>query len=231
MKQVLLSWSSGKDSAWALHILRQQNDIQVVGLLTTINSSACRVAMHGVRESVLEAQAEAAGLPLWKLLLPAPCPGDVYRSVMLEFCAKAVERGVRAVAFGDLFLADIREYRENLLRGTGLEPIFPLWLLPTAELARQMQAAGVRARIACVDSKQLDGSFAGREFDAEFLDHIPANVDPCGERGEFHSCVYAGPMFRYALELELGETADREGFIFADLILKKSSAASSQAHD
>jgi len=219
MKRVLLSWSSGKDSAWSLHVLRQRGDLELVGLLTTTNSAAARVAMHGVRESVLEAQAEAAGLPLWKVPLPAPCPCDTYRSIMLECCAQAVRDGVEAFAFGDLFLADIREYREDLLRGTGLEPVFPLWLAPTADLTRQMLRAGVRARVVCVDSKQLDRGFVGREFDESFLNQLPHGVDPCGERGEFHTCVYAGPMFRYPLKLEAGEVVDRDGFVFADLEL------------
>ena len=224
MKRVLLSWSSGKDSAWSLHALRQHGDLEVVGLLTTINAVAARVAMHGVRESVLEAQADAAGLPLWKVPLPAPCPGDEYRRIMLECCRRAVESGVEAIAFGDLFLADIRAYREDLLRGTGLEPLFPLWLVPTADLARRMLAGGVRARVACVDSKQLDPGFVGREFDDAFLEQLPGGVDPCGERGEFHTCVYAGPMFRCPLSLETGEVVDRDGFVFADFRLKEPAA-------
>jgi uncharacterized protein (TIGR00290 family) len=219
MTRVLLSWSSGKDSAWTLHVLRQRNDVEVVGLLTTINASASRVAMHGVRESVLEAQAQAAGLPLWKVPLPAPCPGDEYRRIMRECCIRAVEERVEVIAFGDLFLADIREYRENLLKGTGLKPLFPLWMCPTNELAQHMLTAGVRARVVCVDSKQLDPSFAGRHFDEKFLAQLPASADPCGERGEFHTCVYAGPMFRDPLQLELGRVVDRDGFVFADLAL------------
>lgn len=230
MKRVLLSWSSGKDSAWSLHTLRQRGDLEVAGLLTTINAAAARVAMHGVQESVLEAQAEATGLPLWKVPLPAPCPGDEYRRIMLECCRRAVESGVEAIAFGDLFLADIRAYREDLLHGTGLEPLFPLWLVPTADLARQMLAGGVRARVACVDSKQLDPGFVGREFDEAFLKQLPGGVDPCGERGEFHTCVYAGPMFRSPLDLEAGEIVDRDGFVFADLRLKESPAPRLQAH-
>lgn len=224
MKRVLVSWSSGKDSAWTVYLLRQRDELEVVGLLTTINATAARVAMHGVRESVLEAQAAAIGLPLWKVPLPAPCPGEVYRRTMLECCARAVADRVDAIAFGDLFLQDIREYRENLLRGTGLEPLFPLWLVPTADLARQMLAAGVRAYVACVDSKQLDPSFVGREFDEGFLGQLPREVDPCGERGEFHTCVYAGPMFHFPLSLEVGDVVDRDGFMFADLRLKEPAA-------
>ena len=231
MKRVLLSWSSGKDSAWSLHTLRQRGDLEVVGLLTTINAVAARVAMHGVRESVLEAQADAAGLPLWKVPLPAPCPGDEYRRIMLECCRRAGEGGGEAIAFGDLFLADIRAYREDLLRGTGLEPLFPLWLVPTADLARQMLAGGVRARVACVDSKQLAPGFVGREFDQAFLEQLPDGVDPCGERGEFHTCVYAGPMFRSPLDLEAGEVVDRDGFVFVDLRLKEPAVPRLQAEN
>jgi uncharacterized protein (TIGR00290 family) len=185
--------------------------------------------MHGVRESVLDAQAEAAGLPLWKVPLPSPCSNDIYCKAMLECCNAAVAQGVQAIAFGDLFLADIRQYRETMLRDTGLEALFPLWLLPTRDLARQMLAAGLRARIACVDTKQLDRRFAGREFDAQLLAEIPASVDPCGERGEFHTCVYNGPMFKRALSLDSGEIVEREGFVFADLALaERESAVASQ---
>jgi uncharacterized protein (TIGR00290 family) len=216
MKRILLSWSSGKDSAWALEILRRDPAIEVSGLLTTLNSEFDRVAMHGTRRSVLEAQAEAANLPLWIVPLPWPCTNEVYESRMSEVCLRAVSEGIDAVAFGDLFLEDVRAYREKQLEGTGLEPLFPLWQLPTAELARQMIAGGLRARIACVDKKQIDAEFAGREFDETLLRDLPASADPCGERGEFHTCVYAGPMFSAPLPLENGEIVDRDGFVFAD---------------
>jgi uncharacterized protein (TIGR00290 family) len=216
MKRVLLSWSSGKDCAWALHVLRQQPDIDVVGLLTTLNAEFDRVAMHGTRRSMLEAQAEAAGLPLWTVPLPWPCSNEVYEQRMAEACGRAVRERIEAIAFGDLFLRDVREYRERQLAGTGLEPLFPLWEIPTDELARTMIAGGLRAKLVCVDSRQLPASFAGRNFDADLLRDLPAQVDPCGERGEFHSCVYDGPMFTKPIALESGEIVDRDGFIFAD---------------
>jgi uncharacterized protein (TIGR00290 family) len=216
MKRVLLSWSSGKDSAWTLHTLRQQPDIELVGLLTTLNSEFQRVAMHGVRRSVLEAQAEAAQLPLWIVPLPWPCSNEVYEKRMAQVCRRAIDEHIDAVAFGDLFLPDVRAYREKQLKPTGLEPLFPLWEIPTGELARAMIAGGLRARLSCVDTKQLPAAFAGREFDADFLEELPPEIDPCGERGEFHTCVYAGPMFTAPLDLQAGEVVDRDGFVFAD---------------
>jgi len=216
MKRVLMSWSSGKDSAWALHLLQQQADIELVGLLTTLNSEFQRVAMHGTRRSVLEAQAAAAQLPLWTVPLPWPCSNEVYEQLMSEVCARAVAEHVDAIAFGDLFLPDVRAYREQQLKPTGLEPLFPLWEIPTAELARTMIAGGLRARLACVDTNQLAASFAGREFDAALLAELPPQIDPCGERGEFHTCVYGGPMFTATLAIETGEIVNRDGFVFAD---------------
>jgi uncharacterized protein (TIGR00290 family) len=216
MKRVLLSWSSGKDSAWALHILRQQPDIELVGLLTTLNSEFQRVAMHGTRRSVLEAQGAAAELPLWTVPLPWPCSNDIYEQLMADVCTRAVAEHIDAVAFGDLFLPDVRAYREKQLEPTGLEPLFPLWQIPTGELARTMIAGGLRAKLACVDTKQLPASFAGRDFDADLLEDFPHETDPCGERGEFHTCVYAGPMFKAPLNLQSGEIVNRDGFVFAD---------------
>jgi uncharacterized protein (TIGR00290 family) len=216
MKRVLLSWSSGKDSAWTLHVLRQNPEIELVGLLTALNSEFQRVAMHGTRRSVLEAQALAAQLPLWIVPLPWPCSNEVYEQRMTEVSKLAVDEHVDAVAFGDLFLEDVRAYRETQLKPTGLEPLFPLWEIPTAELAREMIAGGLRARLSCVDTKQLAGSFAGREFDADLLQDFPPETDPCGERGEFHTCVYDGPMFSAPLKLLPGEVVDRDGFMFAD---------------
>jgi uncharacterized protein (TIGR00290 family) len=216
MKRVLLSWTSGKDSAWSLHMLRQQPDIELVGLLTTLNQEFQRVAMHGVRRSVLEAQAEAAQLPLWIVPLPWPCSNEVYEQRMAEVCQRAVAERVDAMAFGDLFLPDVRAYRETQLKPTGLEPLFPLWEKPTAALAREMMAGGLRAKLSCVDTKQLAESFAGREFDVALLRDLPPEADPCGERGEFHTCVYAGPMFAKPLHLEAGEVVNRDGFVFAD---------------
>jgi uncharacterized protein (TIGR00290 family) len=211
-----LSWSSGKDSAWTLHILRQNPDIEVVGLLTTLNAEFQRVAMHGTRRAVLEAQAEATKLPLWIVPLPWPCSNEIYEERMAKVCERAVNERIDAIAFGDLFLREVRAYRENQLKPTGLEPLFPLWDLPTAELARTMIVGGIRAKLSCVDTKQLPGSFAGREFDASLLQDFPPETDPCGERGEFHTCVYDGPMFSAPLQLEPGEVLDRDGFMFAD---------------
>lgn len=213
---ILLAWSSGKDSAWALHTLRRQG-IEVGALLTTLNEAADRVAMHGVRRTVLEAQAESAGLPLWQVLLPWPCTNADYETRMAEACRRAVSEGFSAIAFGDLFLTDVRTYRERQLAGSGLTPLFPLWGLPTPELAREMISGGLRARLSCVDSRVLDARFAGREFDEALLADLPATADPCGENGEFHTCVYDGPMFRRAIPLEAGEIRDVNGFVYADL--------------
>ena len=220
MKKVLLSWSSGKDSAWTLHVLRQRADCEIVGLLTTVNSEFDRVAMHGTRRSVLEAQAKAARLPLWPVPLPWPCSNEDYEQRMREVCARAVNENVDAIAFGDLFLPDIRAYRERQLQPTGLEPLFPLWQQPTSILAREMIANGLCAKLTCVDSKQLPSAFAGRDFDEALLAELPSATDPCGEYGEFHTCVYAGPMFDVPILLEAGETVTRDGFTYADFAPK-----------
>jgi uncharacterized protein (TIGR00290 family) len=218
MKRVLLSWSSGKDSAWTLHLLRRDPSIELCGLLTTLNTEFDRVAMHGTRRTVLEAQAAAAGVPLWVVPLPWPCSNEIYEQRMTEVCARAVEEHVDAVAFGDLFLAEVRAYRERQLAPTGLEPLFPLWEIPTDALARTMIAAGLRARLSCVDTQQLPAEFAGREFDEALLKDLPAGADPCGEKGEFHTCVYAGPMFTAPLPLENGEIVTRDRFVYADFV-------------
>ena len=217
MKRVALSWSSGKDSAWSLQLLRQDPEIEVVALITTLNEQFDRVAMHAVRRELLESQAASAGVPLWTVPLPWPCSNEQYEARMREVCARAVLEGVQAVAFGDLFLADIRAYREKQLAGTGIEPLFPVWQLPTAELAADMIASGLRAKITCVDPEGLWRVFASRDFDASFLADLPRGVDPCGENGEFHTFVYDGPMFRRPIPVELGEIVDRDGFVFADL--------------
>jgi uncharacterized protein (TIGR00290 family) len=217
--KILLSWSSGKDSAWALHMLQQQYPGAVASLLTTLNEAVDRVAMHAVRREVLEAQAAAAGLPLIVVPIPHPCSNEEYEARMRTAVAAAVASGFTHVAFGDLFLEDVRKYREDRLAGSGLEPLFPVWGIPTAQLAEQMMAAGLRARLACVDTRVLDASFIGREFDRMLLSDLPAGIDPCGENGEFHSCVYAGPMFRHPLTLEAGETVTREPFVWRDLQL------------
>jgi uncharacterized protein (TIGR00290 family) len=217
--KILLSWSSGKDSAWALHLLNEQHPGDVAALLTTMNGEVDRVAMHGVRRDVLEAQAAAAGVPLWTVRLPAPCTNEEYEALMAEPVQRAVDEGFTHVAFGDLFLDDVRRYREERLEGTGLAPLFPVWGRPTSELAAQMIAAGVCARLTCVDTRVLPASFAGRQFTRQLLDDLPPGVDACGERGEFHTCVYAGPMFRRPLVLDTGENVARDGFVWTELRL------------
>ncbi len=218
MKKIWLSWSSGKDSAWTLHVLRQQGEYEITGLITTINTAFDRVAMHGTRRELVEMQAEAAGIPLTKAPLPWPCSNADYECAMKKVCNQALAAGVSAIAFGDLFLADIRAYREQQLKGTGLEPLFPLWLIPTDQLAREMIAGGLRAKLVCVDPKQLDPKFTGRDFDLELLSQLPPGVDPCGENGEFHSFVYAGPMFSRQLPVATGEQVQRDGFSYCDVL-------------
>jgi uncharacterized protein (TIGR00290 family) len=216
-RKLLLSWSSGKDSAWALYCLQDSAEYEVAGLLTTLNAAFDRVAMHSTRRALLEAQARAARLPLYAVPLPWPCSNDSYEAAMRSACRAAVDQGIEAVAFGDLFLEDVRRYREERLEGTGLQPVFPLWGRDTRSLAEEMIAGGLRARIVCVDPKKLPAEFAGREFDRQFLSDLPDGVDPCGENGEFHSVVYAGPMLREAIPVESGEVVEREGFVFADV--------------
>lgn len=216
--RTLLSWSSGKDSAWALQLLRQQADVEVVGLLTTVNQVADRVAMHAVRSELLRAQAEAVGLPVHVVGLPSPCSNEQYEAAMAVAIERAKSDGITAMAFGDLFLEDVRRYRVEQLSGTGIRPLFPVWGTPTDALARAMIAGGLRARLTCVDPKQVAASFVGREFDAALLDELPASVDPCGERGEFHTFAYDGPMFRQPVAIQSGELVERDGFAFADLL-------------
>jgi uncharacterized protein (TIGR00290 family) len=218
VKRVLLSWSSGKDSAWALHLLRKQPDVEVVALLTTFNSAADRVAMHAVRRALVKTQAERTGLPLWEVELPWPCSNEHYEGCMRKVIDRAKAEHIDAVAFGDLFLEDIRAYRVKQLEGTGLEPLFPVWGIPTDELARQMIAGGIRARLTCVDPSKLEASFAGREFDTKLLGDLPAVIDRCGENGEFHTCVYEAPVFSSPIAVRLGEVVHRDGFTFADVL-------------
>jgi uncharacterized protein (TIGR00290 family) len=217
MKKILLSWSSGKDSAWALQLLRSQADVEVVGLLTAFNGAHDRVAMHAVRRMLVQEQCERVRLPLWPVELPWPCSNAQYEELMAAVCSRAVDEGVEAIAFGDLFLEEIRAYRERQLQGTGLEALFPLWELPTDKLAREMAGAGLKAKLTCVDPSKLNRSFAGREFDAVLLGDLPEGVDPCGENGEFHTFVYDGPMFERPIDIEVGEIVERDGFVFADL--------------
>ncbi len=212
-----LCWSSGKDSAWALHVLRQQGEVEVAGLLTTINEAYDRVAMHAVRVELLQAQADAVGLPLCKVPIPSPCSNQQYEAAMGAAVQKARAAGITVMAFGDLFLEEVRRYRETQLAGTGLTPSFPLWGASTEVLARDMLKAGLRARLTCVDPQQIPATFVGREFDEGLLAQLPASADPCGERGEFHTFAYAGPMFERPVRIQSGEMVARDGFVFADL--------------
>ncbi len=216
--KALIAWSSGKDSAWALHEARRAGDYDIVGALTTVTETFGRVSMHGVRQELLQAQHEAAGLAPVIVPIPFPCPNDIYEARMETALREAKARGVTHVIFGDLFLEDVRAYREQKLAGTGIAPLFPLWGRPTAALARKMIDAGVETYLVCVDLKQLAKDFAGRKFDHALLADLPPSVDPCGEKGEFHSCVIAGPMFKRRIPVTVGETVEREGFAFTDLV-------------
>ncbi|MGA2696023.1 MAG: ATP-binding protein [Terriglobales bacterium] len=218
MKRILLSWSSGKDSAWALHVLRQRSEYEIAGLLTTFNQEFNRVAMHGVRRELVEQQAATAGLPLWTIPLPWPCSNEQYEALMAQACAGAINRGIEAIAFGDLFLEDIRAYRERQLSGTGIEPLFPIWRFPTHKLAKEMIASGLKATLTCVDTKKLSADFAGRNFDENLLHELPDGIDPCGENGEFHTFAHTGSMFCRAIPMIRGNTVLRDGFAFADLL-------------
>jgi len=218
LTKVLLSWSSGKDSAWTLHLLRQNPNLQVVALLTSFNVEANRVAMHAVRRALVETQAERIGTALWAVDLPWPCSNVEYEDRMRAVCQRASAEGITAVAFGDLFLQDIRDYRERQLQGTGLEPLFPVWQIPTEQLGRDMIAAGLKAKITCVDPSKLEKPFAGRDYDQDLLRALPAGVDPCGENGEFHTFVYDAPVFSSAIGVETGEIVERDGFVFADVV-------------
>jgi uncharacterized protein (TIGR00290 family) len=219
MARCLVSWSSGKDSAWLVHVLRATGQIDIGAVLTTINEPAQRVAMHAVRTELLQAQADALDLPLWTVPIPSPCSNEAYERAMSLAVRRAVDEGFTHVAFGDLFLADVRRYREERLAGTGLTPLFPLFGSDTTALARRMVASGLAARLTCVNPAVLDRSFAGRDFDAALLAELPPEVDPCGERGEFHSFAYAGPMFSRPIPVQSGAVVERDGFVFADLML------------
>jgi uncharacterized protein (TIGR00290 family) len=218
LTKVALSWSSGKDSAWTLHLLRQQPDIQVMALITALNSEAGRVAMHAVRRELVQAQAERTGIPLWAVELPWPCSNLEYEDRMRTLCQRATAEGVTAVAFGDLFLQDVRDYRIRQLQGSGLEPLFPVWQIPTGQLSRDLIAAGVKAKITCVDPSKVAKSFAGREYDLSLLNALPAGADPCGENGEFHTFVYDAPVFSHPIGVRNGALVERDGFVFADLL-------------
>jgi uncharacterized protein (TIGR00290 family) len=217
MKKTLLSWSSGKDSAWTLYKLQQRRDVELLGLVTTVNQTHQRVAMHAVRLVLLKQQAAAANLPLHIINIPHPCSNEHYNQAMDGFFDSIQQIGATHMAFGDLFLEDIRQYREENLKGTGLTPMFPLWLEPTEKLAQKMIDAGLKTRITCIDPNKLSANFVGREFNQQFLDDLPDGIDPCGENGEFHSFTYAGPMFKKPINISAGDVVEREGFIFADL--------------
>lgn len=220
-----ISWSSGKDSAWALEVARRDERLEIVGLLATVTEPFGRVSMHGVREELLEAQADSVGLPLHRVPLPFPCPNEAYERAMRSALERTKSQGVTTLVFGDIFLADVRAYRERQLSRAGFRASFPLWGLETRRLAREMVAAGLRARLTCVDPKVLPRRLAGEMFDSAFLALLPPTVDPCGENGEFHTFAYAGPMFQHAIGISVGSTVEREGFVFADLRLVSSQPA------
>lgn len=216
--KAVMSWSSGKDSAFALHEVRSHGQIDVVGLLTTVSSAFGRVSMHGVREALLDRQADELGLPCWKVPIPSPCPNDLYEREMARALTSIRQRGVDRVIFGDLFLEDLRQYREAKLREMAMSAVFPLWMRDTALLAREMIASGLVASLTCIDPRKLDRSFAGRIFDSRLLETLPGGVDPCGENGEFHTFASAGPMFARTIAVDVGEVVERDGFVFADLL-------------
>jgi uncharacterized protein (TIGR00290 family) len=217
--KALISWSSGKDSAFALHVVQRAGAFDVIGALTTVTETFDRVSIHGVREEILRAQCEAAGLPQRIVPIPYPCPNEIYEARIGEAVAVALRDGVTHMIFGDLFLADIRAYREAKLAGTGIAPVFPLWDRPTPALARTMIASGLQSYLATVDLKKLPAEFAGRQFDAQLLADLPEGIDPCGENGEFHTCVVAGPMFSHPLQVATGERVERDGYAYCDLVL------------
>jgi uncharacterized protein (TIGR00290 family) len=225
MRRTLVSWSSGKDSAWALHVLRQHPDIEVAGLFCTYNQAFERVAMHGVRIGLVRQQAASAGLPIQLIPIPHPCADAQYAAIMGGFVERAKGQGIDHFAFGDLLLEDVRRYREDRLASTGITPLFPLWGAPTAELSREMVRAGLRAIITCVNPRHLPADYAGQAYDASFLERIPADVDPCGENGEFHTFACDGPMFREAVNVSVGETVSRDGFLFTDVLPQQRRAA------
>jgi len=217
-QKAIVSWSSGKDSAWALHQARLNPGLEIVGLLTTVTRDFHRVSMHGVREELLEAQARSLGLPLVKVSIPYPCPNETYEAAMSAALRRAREEGVTRIVFGDLFLEDCRKYRETKLEGSGFEGVWPLWLQNTRDLSRRMVQAGLKATVACLDPQRLSRSFAGREYDGRLLQDLPAEVDPCAENGEFHTFAWDGPMFSEPVPFRVGETVERDGFVFTDLL-------------
>lgn len=220
-RKTLISWSSGKDSAWALHVLRQDPDIDIVGLFCTVNKVFDRVTMHGVRTELLKQQAESVGLPLDIIDIPYPCSNDKYVEIMTAFIRAVKKKGIECFAFGDLFLENVRGYRETLLQGTGIAPLFPIWGIPTNTLSQQMVSSGLKAVISCINAKQFSQEYAGREYNESFLADIPSSIDACGENGEFHSFAFDGPMFQYPIKVTTGETIYRDGAYFIDLLPSK----------
>ena len=220
-KKTLVSWSSGKDSAWALHRLRQGPQTELVGLFTTVNEQYERVNMHATPLATLHRQAAAAGLPLREIRLPDPCPMEAYEQAMRGFIADCQRDGIKRMAFGDLFLEDIRAYRERQMQGTGIEPIFPLWGIPTRALATEMLDSGLDAWVCCIDLRKLPASLAGRRWTRELLAELPPDCDPCGENGEFHTVATAGPMFAHRIPVRVGATVQRGNFVYADIILEE----------
>ncbi len=217
--KAVLSWSSGKDSAWTLHVLKTQREVEVIALVTTVTEVFDRVSMHAVRRELLRAQAALAGLPLWEVPIPSPCSNSDYEERMRALVQRAVDSGAEHMAFGDLFLEDVRRYREKNLAGTGLKPLFPLWGVPTRDLARDMLQAGLEAYVTCVDPQKAPRELCGRRWDEQLIAELPAGADPCGENGEFHTCVVAGPMLQGRIAVEPGQVVERDGFVFADLTL------------
>jgi len=217
-KKTLLSWSSGKDSAWALHLLQHDPKIELLGLFTVMNEKYNRVSMHATRAEMLERQADAAGVPLQTIDLPDPCTNEQCSAIMQQFVMESAARGIECMAFGDLFLEDVRKYREDQLKGTRIEAVFPLWAIPTSELAEQMLSAGLNAYVSSVDLRKLPSRFAGRRWSRELIAELPPDCDPCGENGEIHTVTVSGPMFSNAVPVEVGETVERNGFAYADII-------------
>lgn len=217
-KKTLVSWSSGKDSAWTLYKLQQQQEFEVVGLFCTFNKKYERGAMHAVRNELIRQQTESIGLPLELIPIPDPCNDSEYKAIMANFIAQVKSQEIEYIAFGDLYLKDIRRYREDSLAGTGITPLFPLWQIPTDKLSNDMVNSGLRAKISCIDPNLMPLSFAGHEYDNTFLKQIPSNIDPCGENGEFHSFVYDGPMFNHKINISIGEVVARNGFVYTDIL-------------
>jgi uncharacterized protein (TIGR00290 family) len=220
-RRTLLSWSSGKDSAWALHLLRQDPGIDLLGLFTVMNEKFDRVSVHSTRRELLQRQADAVGLPLQTINLPDPCTNEQCDTIMREFVMESAAQGVQCMAFGDLFLEDVRKYREDQVSGTGIDPVFPMWGIPTRKLAEQMLSAGLDAYVSSVDLKKLPARFAGKKWSRELISELPQDVDPCGENGEIHTIAVGGPMFRRPISITVGETVERNGFAYADIVPMK----------